>query len=64
MKNNRNRHYKPAASNNLTAPNKTSPKGDSGELQKCDEETLAKLNQLVKAPPFSAWYRQRNNDPL
>jgi hypothetical protein len=29
-----------------------------------DTQELARLNQLASRPPFCAWQRQRNYDPL
>jgi hypothetical protein len=29
-----------------------------------DEETLKKLNAMVKEYPFCIYYKQKNNDPL
>jgi hypothetical protein len=29
-----------------------------------DAQELARLNQLAGKPPFCAWQRQKNNDPL
>jgi hypothetical protein len=29
-----------------------------------DTQELARLNKLASEPPFCAWQRQKNNDPL
>ncbi len=58
----------PAMSRPLPKPIKNgsyrSKKVDSQTVPPPDEETLQRLNAIVKEYPFCIYYKQRNNDPL
>jgi hypothetical protein len=67
MKLNYNRHYNLTILNTISLKRKTTDHEylkifETRQIR--DEEKLVKLNQLVKDPPFCAWHRQKNNDPL
>jgi len=67
MKANKKRHYNFAVSRALIRrKNALSKNSQSMAIDKpaVDARELARLNQLVSKPPFCAWQRPRNYDPL